>query len=90
MDLACSCSHFFRRRCTTSIASFAFRSSSVFGTGILFGDAFSKEEEIPKRISEKNPSLKGLTILFRNDALAVALDGRLGCIQGDQAGAQER
>jgi len=62
----------------------------LFGTSILFGDAFSKEEEIPKRIPEKKPSIKGLTILFRNDALAFALDGRLGCIQGDQAGAQER
>jgi len=62
----------------------------LFGTGILFGDAFSKEEEIPKQISEKKPSIKGLTILFRNDVLAFALDGRLGCIQGDQAGAQER
>jgi len=36
----------------------------LFGTGILFGDAFSKEEEISKRISEKTPSIKGLTILL--------------------------
>jgi len=38
----------------------------------------------------KKPSIKGLTILFRNDALAFALDAAQPAIQGDKAGAQER
>lgn len=37
---------------SASRAGFACRSCSLFGTGICLGDAFSKEEEIPKRVSD--------------------------------------
>src|SRR5260370_28658452 len=36
-----------------SFTGFAFQSSSLLGSGIRLEDAFSKEEEISKRISEK-------------------------------------
>src|SRR5258708_24583047 len=34
-----------------SLAGFAFRSCSLFGTGIRFGDMFSKDDEVPRGIS---------------------------------------
>src|SRR6266852_88476 len=55
MDLACSCASFLSAWIpgVASLTGFAFQSSSLLGGGICLWDAFSKEEEIPKGISEK-------------------------------------
>src|SRR2546425_8222053 len=55
MPAACSCAAYLSSGISgvASHTGFALRSSSLFGTGIRFRDAFSKEDEIPKGISEK-------------------------------------
>jgi hypothetical protein len=49
-----------RMREVTSLAGFAFRSCSLFDTGIRFRDAFRKEDEVPKRVSDADALRKNV------------------------------
>src|SRR5579864_2820140 len=55
MHAACSCAAFLSSGMSgvASPTGFALRSSSLSGTSIRLGDAFSKDDEIPKGVSNK-------------------------------------